>query len=744
MSKTKRYFIILWMLAGLIFLFERYYMGNHLAVKRLQNYAGLAAQSIEEADEKIENMAASSQFNYLLWAEGHMSDELGLVKSLHPLIRDVLVFSDDYHFLAGTTDRLADSRTIDLLKRTKAGNKRGRMVRPEGIVFAYSLTEAKNTRVRGYLLVGLSLPEYSPEYSQKGSIMALNVTKSGYFANTLGMLNRQDGKKLIHFLQNTTLGSTGLSPLKDLDDLAIQWVYSKSVSLYFLYLYPEKPLYTYIYFYVFLVSLLLTGLNFINPFLKAPDRRLVYEKILEDNLKTLQEMKKGFESLVQSGGPGPILEVEASISSFKERETDSVPVYRESPEERKGELLPSDFILMDPLDITWYKPLKAAEESETGEEETQDVEASKGEQKSDKLRKEAFSDELLQLMEEVTRKPLPPETAEIEHGTQEAGGGSFMDDEIEAEGIPEVKDIGIKSDPYALSLERLYLADTPGEELDIALNYVKQQANAQAVAILGFDKNVGCYAIEFSQGLDTSWPRHFYLLFRDSVLGFPDKGESNVAINDRLMQNSYFRKRIPADYLNRLGGMKFVSTLGSSGGSFGGGENDPNADEGMAFRIVFFYWKDGEFYRENSHDLEAALASMDAAGYQRVLKDIMPVINSLYCKRQENDVNVTEPYKDIYNIFKSFTIMSQEDIQVVHVVSDCLLDGGVLGKLREACIKEFKKNERYLQSSPNHYIFLLSQTPATFVEDFFAEIDPEASIHALKFPEMGKNLFAYL
>ncbi|MDH4199763.1 MAG: hypothetical protein OEV66_05205 [Spirochaetia bacterium] len=699
--KKTRYLIFIWSLGILAYSIERYYLNDHINMNKFKEYAAGAGDTVNEVDRKLSGLIASGSLNYLIWMEGHISDELNMVKSIHPLIQDVMIYNSGFHMLAGTRDKLSDMNITPLLEESVTEKKHFAYVCHEGLLYFYPVFNGRENKLKGIIAVILKYPAYL----QNGSIFLTDVTRGNIFQNSPGYLNNDNIYKLQKYLSRLEMGEQGHVSVNLSSNQDLFWYFSKSQNVYIGYISDAIPSYKFLYPYILVLCLMLSLLLW---FSGAPrtNKHAVYEKIINDHMKTLAEMKKGMDLLFQNNSASNIVSIDATISSSISDIEEGVPAYHHRPEKEYAGSGISEFILLDPLDAKWRKPVRAKHEiSESG------IVYRSG--------KEAFTPELLHLMEEVSRK----DRKEKEDGLEKMQLSEEQKDEDISTGFRS-----IEKDPFAAALEQLYSATAPGEELDIVLEYIKQSAKADGLAIMFYDRDIACYSIATANGLDSSWERHFYILAKDSILRFPDNETGNILVDERLLQNSFFRKRIPPEFLNKTGAIKLV----------------PLKSGEVTIAAVFFYWRDGHLLGDASGGSMELLKAVDTPEFTNYFNEIIPVLNRMYVRRQQENIHIEEPYRDIYNIVKSFTVLSDESANIIHVVSDRFLDKEVSSIIREHCRNFLKSYERFIVSSPNHYIFLLSQTPPENVLQIIERLDDKAQIRTLKFPDLGKNLFAYI
>ncbi|MDH4262862.1 MAG: hypothetical protein OEV78_07460 [Spirochaetia bacterium] len=715
MEKKYKYIIVFWLVFAFTFIIEYYYIHNYSTLQKVKTYAQTTGNLFTEIDQKINNLTSTGQLNYLLWSQGHMADELRIVKAVHPLIQDVLIFNDEFHLLDATSDRFSISSITSLLEKTVHEKSIKSSVLQEGYFHVYPAIDGESKVTKGYIVIALN----APSFINQGSIFVMNVTKGNLFWNNGNFLNEGDDKVLREKLRATEMDEMGYRSLDLSRKYEVFWSYYLPGNIYFGFIRYAKPFYEFIYFYILVSCVLITFTVILNGNLKRTGKYEVYEKIIENNIQTLSEMKKNLEFLIEGHKTESIIEVEAISSTIDQalQMEEVIPAFYHKPEKSRGEEIISDFILLDPLETRWYKPIKRRPK-------IQNIE------KASRLSRAAFTPELLNLMEQISKK----DQVEASETKIQSHFPRVKDDEKQGKDqtVYDKKSFSdyksIEKDPFAIALERLYTSDDAGEELDIVLENLKVKGDADGLAIMFFDRNIGCYTIEASAGLDAVWARNFYLLTYDSVLPcLPDK-INNIIISDELLQNSFFRKRIPGEYLNRVGAIK-LTTL---------------QVKDIPVRAVHFYWRDSLFCQENMDSMESALRRIDTDEYARWFTHVLPIFNKIFIQKEKEKINPDKSYRDIYNTLKSFTVLSDKKIDIVHVILSTVFDADFREKLQKQCKENFKNYERYIVNNPNHLIFLLDETGVEFIEKIILELDDKAQFSVLKYPDFGKNLFAYL
>lgn len=708
MNKKIRIIIFSWILAALTFLVEQYYLHDYINLNQMKLYAEKTGSLLGEVDQKIGGLVSTGQLNYLIWTEGSVFDELRLVKAQHPLIQDVLIFSTEFHLMDSTSDRFSNSEIIPLLESAGKEKTRIAVIRDGGYFHVYPVIGEKQA-IKAYVVAVLNVPPYLNE----GSVFLMDITRGHAFWNDPGYLNKEDARDVQKKLASLNMDHSGILNLNMPDKQEILWSYYPPRNIYFGYIHEGKPLYGYIYFYALILSAISSILLLMSAKSKHSRKMDVYEQIIQNNMQTLAEMKKGMEFIIADSRHEKVIEVESVVSDLVEEFAEAAPspAFYRKPDKFGGEVLISDFILLDPLDTRWYKPLKR-------KAHVPDIE------KASRLSRAAFTPELLNLMDEISKRDqTESRETEVQRQPRSASEGDL---EI-SKGYRR-----IEKDSFTSALEKLYSTDEPGEELDIILENIRIRGKADGLAVMFFDRRIGCFTVETSAGLDASWSRNFYLLSSDSVLNCPPSGSNNIPVSDSLLQNSFFRKRIPSEYINRMGAIKLMTLQ----------------DKEMPVRAALFYWRDGllsqEFSIDSDTPLTDTLAAMDTGGLERGFTEILPVLNAMYIKREKENKHPEESYRDIYNTLKSFTILSDKKITILHAVLSLQFGAEFRAKLQEFCKQNFKGFERYIVNNPNHLIFLLNETSEEVLEEYVLTLDPEAQVRVLKYPELGKNLFAYL
>jgi len=710
MNRKIRYIIAAWVVVCLAILIEHFYVYNHTTLKNVREYARNAGNIFDEVDQKVDDLTGSGQMNYLLWSQGRIADELKLVKAMHPSIQDVLIFNEEFHLLGATSDKFSPGEIVPLLEKTRHARIRTSAVTSDGYLHVYPAV-ADDKAIDGYVALVLNPPPLINQARGKGTGFVMNVTRGNLHFNNPGFVNNDEALGIKEKLRAIEMDESGC--LNEAGAaFEIFWSYYPPRNVYFGYVRQARPFYGYVSFYAGFMCLLVSLAAIASIFSGRSRKYEVYEKIIENNMRTLAEMKKGIDLFISDAGGGKILEMEKTVIDVPLYEPglssrEAVPAYYHKPEKTGDEVLISDFILLDPLNIKWYKPLKR-KSPETNIE------------KASRLSREAFTPELMNLMDQVSKK-TPAQVSSTE--------GPFVE-----EAAPPQRDRtvapwrSVEKDAFAGALEMLYADDEPGEALDIVLENIRVAGKADALAVLFFDRNIGCFTIETSAGLDVSWSRHFYLLSTDSVLSCPVDRTNNIPVSEELMKNSFFKKRIPPQHLTRLGAIKLMTIQ----------HND------IPLRVALFYWKDGSFYAGNKDSLGTSLERIDTPAYARMFTEILPVLNRIYLERERANIRPEESYRDIYNILKSFTALSDRRVHIVHVQLSVNFEENFRILLREKCRDGFKNYERYIVNNPRHLIFLLNVTSPEFVEKIIGEVDPAAQVKVMQYPDLGKNLFAYL
>jgi len=702
----------LWLFVMLLtgFVIERYYIHYFYPLGVAKNYSDQAIHELSSLEVDFSQKVSSGQLNHLFWGEDLSIDTLTSVSGDTSLVTGVLLFSADYHQIAG---RIVPGDLEPLVHAMKLSgeSQSANWVVAEGsfyMVFPVMVSgtgrevrRKHNGPLEGFIVLHLILPSYGAP----GGVFVTDHIRSDIAVMDEERISEKDRKEILERLQYTVMAGKSSARYQNSLLWELYWSYHEARDAYIGLVVPAVPWFQYLSLYGAIAFILYVGVGILGVREEEgiTGRYGLYHQVIDKNYDLLNELKRNMEEIFDSTSTdfrevrdvsGEVLSRAAEGVSF------STGGYEEELDEHEG------FILMEP-----------------NLENMQLIEGDQSELKRPLVAEEAFTPELMSLMDEISgvRAESYPveELPEVE--AQESDLGEFE----------EKFKLFKKEDPYTDLLLRLYSSDEPGEDMEIALSYLQNDLRADGIALMYFDNSIGCYAIEAMNGIGDYWGRYFYLLYNDSIVRHNHTAETMITVDENLVMNHFFRKRIPPAEVDDLMLLRLIPL-------------EPWNIHGM---VVAFYNKQGvlssgEVQNQGGYSFEEVVRENTLSKYSDKINDLLPVFRKFY--RITRGVDPTSTYQEVYNTLKSFTLKSEGKVNIVHFSLNEPLREENREELKEQISWVLKRNERLILNSPVQLIVLLTGTEVEQVTEVLDRHQIKYEIKSFVYPEMGKNLFAYL
>jgi hypothetical protein len=467
------------------------------------------------------------------------------------------------------------------------------------------------------------------------------------------------------------------------------------------------PFYTYLSLYFGLLLVLAAFVGILRAHMNSNyTRREISERILASHKKALNaqtsligELEKLGDAAIEKdvtvrlAGDSPAMReaaVEAKIRAGRAILSDAKPpqappvVIDVMPESRQ-------FRFMNPSLARTPRPLEA---QKLGEREQ-------------RMRDRAFSDELKNLMAAMTGPPAAEETVPASPDISAA-----IDRFEEQYRYPAV-------DQYIYYLNELYFDEVTETELGEAMRVAGDALQARDFAILLYDPGHAVFRTGFAMGVPAELQKLFYLLPKDSVIPNDVTDYGYVEITAMLRKNSYFKKRFPAGFTDRLKGLH-IFTL---------------AESYIKARVVFFDDSRG-----------GAVADTEIiTTVKSYLRQIAPAIQMFFQEGEEETTNprdladwaVRELKESVAIAEGVFPIISQ------YVFESSLPLDQLLSMMRDISDKLIE-GEKILLLSPSHLVVVHNEAAGKTIEEIIGKHGLKFIIKESEFGKSTRNLYTFI
>ena len=693
-SITKKYLaaVLLLAFAGLCFFAERFTVIHRvadLAARRLESLQG----DLERLDKTTEDRIRAGEYFRFLGVRPGAHHDQGDLNTSPDLVETAVVLDKNFVTLARS------GRDLDNAERVLIREKRQRnTLSDRGVLRRFDVVDFEKKRV-GYLVLVIR-PDL---HSQVHGLVATNYSFSTITDFSRDRFNG-DEKQLISALLSRQTAARAEFTVRGHAYLATRhtWL-SENLILFQISVLP--PLYSYLSIYFFLIVLggLLVWIIHAHASSRHT-RREVSERILASYGRALGDRENAVaesgrlasaatdvaEKLIVSEPPQHA-DLESRLASARAAEAaraekTSPPIVIDvMPEERH-------FRFMNPS-VT----LKAATAARALDERDQ------------KLRQRAFSEELKDLMAAVSA-PAAEQTPQpaVRNGELMSRIEAFQ----EKHRYPAI-------DQYLYFLNELYFDEVTGAEVAEAMRVAGDAVQSGSFAILIYDNSLAAYRTGFSHGVPPALAQSFYLLPRDSVLpnDFTDYGY--LEITTLLRKNPFFAKRFPPAFSDQLKGMH-IFTLGESF---------------LKARIVFF-------------DSDRGGAMSDEATIRTVksyLRQIAPAIHMFFIESAETKGNPKDLADWAVHELKECLSLSEGEPPFIsqYVFESSLQLDVQLSMIREIS-NQLRDGEKVLMLSPSRVIAVHRQNSGRAIEEIIARQGRKYIVKESEFGKASRNLYTFI
>jgi len=693
-SMTKKYLAAAALLAfaGLCFFAERFavvHRVSDLAAKRLESLQG----DIERLDKSVkERIRSGEYFRFLGVRPGAHADEHEL--NISPaLVETAIILDKNFMTLARS------GRDLDAAERILIREKRQRnTLSDRGVLRRFDVVDFENKRV-GYLLLVVR-PDLQ---SNLHGLVATNYNFSTITDFSRDRFNGDEKQLISALLSKQTAGRAEFT-VRGHSYLATRHTWLAENLIVF-QISALPPIYSYLSIYFFLLVL---GASFVWIIIahtaSRHTRREVSERILSTYGRALADrenavIESGRLATDSSAVAEKIIVAEQhdhsdlesrlaaarAAEAAKSRKTAPPIVIDVMPEERH-------FRFMNPA-VTLRPQTSALALDE----------------RDQKLRQRAFSDELKGLMAAVTSPSAEKVAAPVVHAD---GLMSRILSFQEKYRYPAI-------DQYLYFLNELYFDEVTGAEVAEAMRVAGDAVQSGSFAILTYDNALAVYRTGFTHGVPAALAQTFYLLPRDSVLpnDFADYGY--IEITTLLRKNPFFGKRFPSAFTDQLKGIH-IFTLSESF---------------LKARIVFF-------------DSDRGGAMTDEATIRTVksyLRQIAPAIHMFFLESEESKGNPKDLADWAVHELKECLSLSEGEPPFIsqYVFESSLQLDAQLTMIREIS-HQLRDGEKVLMLSPSRIIAVHMQRSGRAIEEIIARQGQKYIVKESEFGKASRNLYTFI
>lgn len=693
-SITKKYLVaaVSVAFAGLCFFAERFaviHRVSELAAKRLEVLQG----DIERLDKSVEErIKAGDYFRFLGVRPGAHSDQHEL--NTNPaLVETAIILDKNFTTLARS------GRDLDAAERVLIREKRQRnTLSDRGVLRRFDVVDFESRRV-GYLLLVIR-PDLQ---SNLHGLVATNYNFSTITDFSRDRFNG-DEKQLISALLSKQTAARAEFTVRGHAYLATRhtWL-SENLIVFQISVLP--PLYSYLSIYFFLLVLggALVWIILAHA-ASRHTRREISDRILSSYGRALADREN---AVIESGRLATDSDavVEKLIVAEQPRHTDlesrlAAARAAEAAKVQKAapaiviDVMPEErhFRFMNPA-VT-LRPQTSARPLD---------------ERDQKLRQRAFSDELKGLMAAVTSPSAEEVATPVVHPDALMSQILSFQEKYRYPAI----------DQYLYFLNELYFDEVTGAEVAEAMRVAGDAVQSGSFAILIYDNALAAYRTGFTHGVPAALAQSFFLLPRDSVLpnDFTDYGY--LEITTLLRKNPFFAKRFPATFTDQLKGIH-IFTLSESF---------------LKARIVFF-----DSDRGGAMNNEATIRTVKS-----YLRQIAPAIHMFFLESAEAKGNPKDLADWAVHELKECLSLSEGEPPFIsqYVFESSLQPGAQLSMIREIS-HQLRDGEKVLMLSPSRIIAVHMQRSGRAIEEIIARQGRKYIVKENEFGKVSRNLYTFI
>lgn len=581
------------------------------------------------------------------------------------------------------------------LAQVRQSGKRS-LITDTGLIRRYELTDFNSNRIAHLVLV-----VRGDDGKSAGAVFAASLDLSTVVPFASGAFNNVERQRISESLRRQSSAGKTLT-LHGSRYFSLRRLFLDENLLFFV-VSPLPPLYSFVSIYAGMIILL--GCLIVIILGQARDRytrREISERILAAHSKVIDTQSRaldeltGFtrgdaarevsEKIISAAGDETKKSVEEKIkAAHQERAKPPAPpplVISIMPENR-------EFRFMNPS----LAPRHVARQAKQGGAEQ-------------RLRERAFSDELKNLMAEISAPATGPKPAPAKEIL------SVIEDFENRYRFPAI-------DQYIYFLNELYFDEVSEAELAQAMRVAGDAVQSREFAILFYEPGQAVFRTGFLFGVPEELKQTFYLLPKDSVLAndFPEYGY--IEATPALKKNSYFKKRFPADFADRLRGLHIFNVT----------ENFLRA------RVVFFDTARG-----------GALADAGTIATVRdYLKQVAPAISMYFLDADEGHGNPRDLAAwGVQELKESVAVSGGNAPLISQYVFESALTAEAMAALVREIASKLMEGEKVLILSPSHLAVSHSAASSKVIEEAVAAQGLKFIIKESEFAKATRNLYTFI
>ncbi|MES0490306.1 MAG: hypothetical protein ABUK01_09960 [Leptospirales bacterium] len=672
-----------------------YWFRNYNELERgLSDYSTGVIAEIENFNEKIEAEVQSGKFSRYFWLNSLSEDTLKEIESVNHAVKSVVLIDKNFHVFASTNGNFQIESLLPYLKGLKNNGSSKMALLPGGIFGIYKVLGYYGDKAIGYLVFETAIKAYHPE------TVTFFIPPSRNFIriNEPERVSLNEIKKIEQKLIEVSLSEESFTSVDLGRPHRIIWKRIPLGDNYVGLLLPTPSLNGYYSIYAFIISLFLLGFIFFREKTDVMTNSDVIRMILEKNRDSLDILRNNMGKIENALKPQDFKiekPVEGSVV-LEKNQVAAQPIHMRVVEEWGEEMEPPEmqFVLLDPMQEEWLVPAK--EKFDLKEIE-----------KAEELRQRAFSDELMNLMDEVGR------------GKKDVVDSLGREVEIFEEQFADMR-----FSEYGRILQRLYEASEPTEEMEAAFHYIKESMHADGLCLMFFDNQIGCYSYIMGAGVEDFWRHHVYILYNDPIIKVSTEEVCDTTIASEKRIDPFFAKRFPAEEIGSIAGLRTVPLH-----SF--------KMNGLLLAI----------YNKKSDQEEGDEWISRAGEYSRVHGDvyihgIIPALRKAYHTGQH--FHARYQYKELLRELKGAILTRTGPITVLHAEVTRQWNKEELRYIESESEQLMKYNEKLIISTPNHIVMILHETTGKQITPMFDEVSEEIEYREYVYPDYGKSLFIYI
>jgi len=246
---------------------------------------------------------------------------------------------------------------------------------------------------------------------------------------------------------------------------------------------------------------------------------------------------------------------------------------------------------------------------------------------------------------------------------------------------------------------------------------ITENLESDNAALLKFNPYMGCYITEVTTSMGDKLKNNLYVLADDPIID-ARRNEYNYQFTGlELKDDVFFAKRFTESVLGRLKSLWILSL------------HEFHID---GYLILFYNSPHGKRLAEET----------DSDKLAKYLRPLSPALK--YYFMEHYSLDIIHQTKELVKELNSVTHHGSREAIILKVELKDIPDAKQSQKLRNALMAILTEEERFIQCSPLQLLILLDKSDPKKIEETISSEVNIATIDQSKFPELGKNLLAYL